>query len=58
MDPELYFVGDAAIKRRLVGACSNQSFVANCTSILTLTSHIQFARSDAVDKNITYHSGG
>jgi len=28
---EFIFVGDAAIKRRLVGACSNQSFVANCT---------------------------
>ena len=28
---EFVFVGDAAIKRRLVGACSNQSFVGNCT---------------------------
>ena len=28
---EFIFVGDAEIKRRLVGACSNQSFVANCS---------------------------
>ena len=28
---EFIFVGDAEIKRRLVSACSNQSFVANCT---------------------------
>ena len=28
---EYVFVGDGAIKRRLVGACSSQSFVANCT---------------------------
>ena len=28
---EFIFVGDVEIKRRLVGACSNQSFVANCT---------------------------
>jgi nitroreductase len=28
---EFIFVGDAEIKRRLVGACSNQSFVGNCT---------------------------
>ena len=28
---EFIFVEDAAIKRRLVDACSNQSFVANCT---------------------------
>jgi nitroreductase len=28
---EFIFVGDAEIKRRLVGACSNQNFVANCT---------------------------
>ncbi len=28
---EFIFVGDAEIKRRLVGACSNQSFVSNCT---------------------------
>lgn len=28
---EFIFVEDAAIKHRLVDACSNQSFVANCT---------------------------
>jgi nitroreductase len=28
---EFIFVGDPEIKRRLVGACSNQSFVGNCT---------------------------
>jgi nitroreductase len=28
---EFIFVGDAEIKRRLVGACSSQSFVGNCT---------------------------
>jgi len=28
---EFIFVGDAERKRRLVGACSNQSFVGNCT---------------------------
>ena len=28
---EFIFVGNAEIKRRLVGACSNQSFVSNCT---------------------------
>ncbi len=28
---EFIFVGDREIKRRLVGACSNQSFVGNCT---------------------------
>ena len=28
---EFVFVGDAEIKRRLVGACSSQSFVGNCT---------------------------
>ena len=28
---EFIFVGDAGIKGRLVGACSNQSFVGNCT---------------------------
>jgi nitroreductase len=28
---EFIFVGDAETKRRLVGACSNQSFVGNCT---------------------------
>jgi nitroreductase len=28
---EFIFVGDAEIKCRLVGACSNQSFVGNCT---------------------------
>jgi nitroreductase len=28
---EFVFVGDVATKRRLVDACSNQSFVANCT---------------------------
>ena len=27
---EFVFVGDADLKSRLVGACSNQSFVANC----------------------------
>ena len=28
---EFIFVGDAEIKRRLIGACSNQSFVGNCS---------------------------
>ena len=28
---EFVFVGDAETKRRLVSACSNQSFVANCS---------------------------
>jgi nitroreductase len=28
---EFIFVGNTEIKRRLVGACSNQSFVGNCT---------------------------
>jgi nitroreductase len=28
---EFIFVGDGSIKHRLVAACSNQSFVANCT---------------------------
>jgi nitroreductase len=28
---EFILVGDAEIKRRLVGACANQSFVGNCT---------------------------
>jgi len=28
---EFVFVGDAEIKHRLGGACSNQSFVGNCT---------------------------
>jgi len=28
---EFVFVGDAETKRRLVGACSSQSFVGNCT---------------------------
>ncbi len=28
---EFIFVKDTEIKRRLVGACSNQSFVSNCT---------------------------
>ena len=28
---EFIFVGEREIKRRLVGACSNQSFVGNCT---------------------------
>jgi len=28
---EFIFVGDPEIKRRLVGACSNQSFIGDCT---------------------------